>query len=93
MNDDFVLDLESNPHPDLRDKALHYRRVARTVTTIPELPGDVVIAIGWLFYREAMLDATGLPAPQIDGWLDHHDDPNIASTIETSLPDPGVRRR
>lgn len=57
----FVLDLEANPHPDLRIRALALRRQAR----------EAVIA--WENYRASMCDATGLPPEEMDAWLDHHE--------------------
>lgn len=85
---DFILDRDENPHPRMREVALHLRRTART-------SDDVIVKASWLAYRDCMMDATGWDTATVEAWLDSHDDPDLATKIVTehseSVPMP--RRR
>lgn len=59
----FVLDLASNPHPDLRDGAFAARAAAA-------MDDRGHLATYWHGYRDAMAAATGLDPDAFDAWLD-----------------------
>lgn len=62
---DFVLDLDSNPHPRMLAGALDARR--RVAST----PESVAY---WRGYLAAMADATGCDKADLIAWLDRHED-------------------
>lgn len=87
--EEFVLDLESNPHPKMRDAAVRHRRLARLA------PGEPLLGLRYLTYLEAMADATGCSLEDLDAWVARHDSfdlSTIAAKPSTPVGVP-VRRR
>lgn len=62
---DFVLDLDSNPHPVMLAGALAARRRARV--------GEDVDQAFWNGYLRAMADATGCSVSDLKSWLNAHE--------------------
>lgn len=88
MTDPFVLDRTENPHPRMREHALMLRRSAR-------VSGDSIVGATWLGYLDAMCDATGESAADINAWLDRYDDLTLAEKIvrDVSVQVKGPSRR
>lgn len=59
----FVLDLESNPHPQLREFGYSLRRLAR------EQNGTEYVLL-WAGFMLAMEFATGAPTDALNAWID-----------------------
>lgn len=62
----FVLDRDSNPHPRMLAGALKARAASRV------LSGGTIEAF-WRGYLEAMADATGCTAEELEAWMDAHE--------------------
>jgi len=84
MGDDlFTLDRVDNPHPRMRRRALELRTRARLTgahvaqASPHALAQMLAVLVQWHSYREAMCDATGCTAAEIDAWLDR-DIPAVA---------------
>lgn len=75
MSDPFVLDLDSNPHPRMLERALITRANARVAEERlgPLKEYDVDWRIAWRYYLRAMADATGCEEAEFDAWLDQHE--------------------
>lgn len=82
----FSLDLTTNPHPVMRERALGLRRLARMA------PREPLVYLRWQGYLEAMCDATGEKPQDINAWLDRYDDPEAIPRIGTSVDAPARRR-
>lgn len=68
---EFVLDLDSNPHPRMLAGALKRRRLAARV---PGWSDDYSQVHGeWFGYLAAMADATGCDEADLIAWLDRHE--------------------
>lgn len=64
---DFVLDLDSNPHPRMLEGALDARRRAE------KHPTSITHGRYWQGYLDAMADATGCSHLDLIAWLDRHE--------------------
>lgn len=82
---EFVLDLDSNPHPDLLELALTARRRARQSDT------NHAASAYYLGVLHACCKATGCDESEMVRWLEHHDhEPTAPKLDPLMIPMPAI---